>query len=86
MQVAPDQVSSVRLILRQPSSVWRSFSLEDIRIQPRSRSVWGGLWGSAGVCGVCGGLRGLWGSAGAVLTSAPPSCFFVQLIDHCFSS
>lgn len=32
MQVAPDQVSSVRLILRQPSCVWLNFTLEDIKI------------------------------------------------------
>uniref|UniRef100_H3C5I4 Nicolin 1 n=1 Tax=Tetraodon nigroviridis TaxID=99883 RepID=H3C5I4_TETNG len=36
MRVAPDHVTSVRLILRQPSCVWRSFTLEDIRIYPRS--------------------------------------------------
>ncbi|KAM9700100.1 nicolin-1 isoform 1-T2 [Menidia menidia] len=34
MQVEPDQVVSVRLILRQPSSAWLAFSLEDIRIFP----------------------------------------------------
>ncbi|KAK5873217.1 hypothetical protein PBY51_013848 [Eleginops maclovinus] len=36
MQVDPDHVISVRLILRQPSSTWLSFSLEDIRIFPHS--------------------------------------------------
>lgn len=32
MQVAPDHVTCVRLILRQPSSAWSSFSLENIQI------------------------------------------------------
>lgn len=39
MQVVPDHVSSVRLILRQPSSVWLSFTLEEISIHPQSTSV-----------------------------------------------
>ncbi|XP_075952216.1 nicolin-1 isoform X6 [Anarhichas minor] len=34
MQVEPDHVVSVRLILRQPSSAWLTFSLEDINIFP----------------------------------------------------
>ncbi|XP_042350426.1 nicolin-1 [Plectropomus leopardus] len=34
MQVEPDHVVSVRLILRQPSSAWLTFSLEDIKIFP----------------------------------------------------
>ncbi|KAF6732313.1 Nicolin-1 [Oryzias melastigma] len=34
MQVQPDHVESIRLILRQPSSAWRIFSLEDIRLFP----------------------------------------------------
>ncbi|TNN25901.1 Nicolin-1 [Liparis tanakae] len=34
MQVEPDQVVSVRLVLRQPSSAWLSFSLEDVSIFP----------------------------------------------------
>ncbi|KAK5884200.1 hypothetical protein CesoFtcFv8_020454 [Champsocephalus esox] len=37
MQVDPDHVISVRLILKQPSSTWRSFSLEDIRILPHKQ-------------------------------------------------
>lgn len=36
MQVPPDHVSSVRLILRQPSCVWLDFTLEDIKIYPHS--------------------------------------------------
>lgn len=39
MQMAPDHVSSVRLILRQPSCVWRRFTLEEISLHPRSTSV-----------------------------------------------
>ncbi|XP_077358263.1 nicolin-1 isoform X2 [Festucalex cinctus] len=35
MQVEPDDVSCVRLILKQPSSAWLTFSLEDVRIFPR---------------------------------------------------
>ncbi|XP_054882233.1 nicolin-1-like [Poeciliopsis prolifica] len=34
MLVEPDHVVSVRLILRQPSSAWLSFSLEEIKIFP----------------------------------------------------
>ncbi|KAI3370376.1 hypothetical protein L3Q82_024465, partial [Scortum barcoo] len=34
MQVEPDHVVSVRLILRQPSSAWLTFSLEEIKIYP----------------------------------------------------
>ncbi|KAM8914742.1 nicolin-1 isoform 3-T3 [Spinachia spinachia] len=34
MQVEPDHVTSVRLILRQPSSAWLTFSLEEIQIIP----------------------------------------------------
>ncbi|TMS18831.1 Nicolin-1, partial [Larimichthys crocea] len=34
MQVEPDHVVSVRLILRQPSSAWLTFSLEAIKIFP----------------------------------------------------
>lgn len=43
MQVAPDHVTCVRLILRQPSSAWTSFSLENIQIHPQRDQV-----GSAG--------------------------------------
>ncbi|CAL1609015.1 unnamed protein product [Knipowitschia caucasica] len=32
LQVVPDHVMSVRFILRQPSSVWVNFNLEDIKI------------------------------------------------------
>ncbi|KAK1161479.1 nicolin-1-like [Acipenser oxyrinchus oxyrinchus] len=32
MLMEPDNVTSVRLILRQPSSVWLNFTLEDIKI------------------------------------------------------
>ncbi|XP_077948781.1 nicolin-1-like [Gasterosteus aculeatus] len=35
MQVEPDHVTSVRLILRQPSSAWLTFSLEQIQIFPQ---------------------------------------------------
>ncbi|XP_034023545.1 nicolin-1 [Thalassophryne amazonica] len=34
MLVEPDHVTSVRLILRQPSSAWLTFNLEDIKIYP----------------------------------------------------
>lgn len=51
MQVAPDQVSSVRLVLRQPSCVWLNFTLEDIRIYPHS---------SAANPVMCSGGRGLY--------------------------
>ncbi|XP_013854909.1 nicolin-1 isoform X2 [Austrofundulus limnaeus] len=34
MQEKPDHVVTVRLILRQPSSAWLTFSLEDIRVFP----------------------------------------------------
>ncbi|XP_056131062.1 nicolin-1 [Lampris incognitus] len=34
MQVVPDHIVSVRLILRQPSSAWLTFNLEDIKIHP----------------------------------------------------
>ncbi|XP_068450690.1 nicolin-1 [Clinocottus analis] len=34
MQVEPDHVTSVRLILRQPSSAWLTFSLEEVKIFP----------------------------------------------------
>uniref|UniRef100_A0A667WJC5 Nicolin 1 n=1 Tax=Myripristis murdjan TaxID=586833 RepID=A0A667WJC5_9TELE len=34
MQVEPDHVVSVRLILRQPSSAWLTFNLEEIKIHP----------------------------------------------------
>ncbi|XP_066554381.1 nicolin-1 isoform X3 [Amia ocellicauda] len=33
MLVEPDDVTSIRLILRQPSSVWLNFTLEDIKIR-----------------------------------------------------
>ncbi|XP_068599077.1 nicolin-1 [Brachionichthys hirsutus] len=36
MQVEPDHVVSVRLVLKQPSSAWITFSLEDIRIFPQA--------------------------------------------------
>lgn len=39
MQVAPDHVTCVRLILRQPSSAWTSFSLENIQIHPQRDQV-----------------------------------------------
>uniref|UniRef100_A0A3B4WTP8 Nicolin 1 n=1 Tax=Seriola lalandi dorsalis TaxID=1841481 RepID=A0A3B4WTP8_SERLL len=39
MQVEPDHVVSVRLILRQPSSAWLTFSLEDIKIYPHMEPV-----------------------------------------------
>lgn len=39
MEVEPNHVSSVRLILRQPSSAWLSFTLEDIKIFAHSSSV-----------------------------------------------
>ncbi|KAJ0069100.1 hypothetical protein NL108_017832, partial [Boleophthalmus pectinirostris] len=32
MQVVPDHVMSVRFILRQPSSAWLNFNLEEIKI------------------------------------------------------
>ncbi|XP_019736250.1 nicolin-1 isoform X2 [Hippocampus comes] len=35
MQVEPDGVSSIRLILKQPSSAWLTFSVQDVRIFPR---------------------------------------------------
>ncbi|XP_029947852.1 nicolin-1 isoform X2 [Salarias fasciatus] len=34
MEVDPDRVVLLRLILRQPSSAWLSFSLEDIKVFP----------------------------------------------------
>uniref|UniRef100_A0A1A7Y7W5 Nicolin 1 n=1 Tax=Iconisemion striatum TaxID=60296 RepID=A0A1A7Y7W5_9TELE len=34
MQVEPDHVVSIRLILRQPSSAWLTFNLEEIQIFP----------------------------------------------------
>ncbi|PWA19404.1 hypothetical protein CCH79_00020900 [Gambusia affinis] len=36
MLVEADQVVSVRLILRQPSSAWLTFSLEEIKIFPHT--------------------------------------------------
>lgn len=39
MQVEPDHVASVRLILRQPSSAWLTFSLEDVKIYPHMEPV-----------------------------------------------
>ncbi|KAM4612713.1 nicolin-1 [Polymixia lowei] len=39
MQVEPDHVVSVRLILRQPSSAWLTFNLEDIKIHPHVEPV-----------------------------------------------
>nr|XP_057911291.1 nicolin-1 isoform X1 [Doryrhamphus excisus] len=41
MQVEPDHVTSLRLILRQPSSAWLTFNLEDIRIFPRTQTETG---------------------------------------------
>uniref|UniRef100_A0A3Q3X5E5 Uncharacterized protein n=1 Tax=Mola mola TaxID=94237 RepID=A0A3Q3X5E5_MOLML len=38
-QVGPDHVSSVRLILRQPSAAWFTFSLEEIEIYPHTEAV-----------------------------------------------
>uniref|UniRef100_A0A3Q0SK88 Nicolin 1 n=1 Tax=Amphilophus citrinellus TaxID=61819 RepID=A0A3Q0SK88_AMPCI len=44
MQVEPDHVVCVRLILRQPSLAWLTFSLEDIKIfpltEPKEVSDW----------------------------------------------
>ncbi|KAG7254726.1 hypothetical protein CRUP_004306, partial [Coryphaenoides rupestris] len=37
MLVEPDNVVSVRLILRQPSSAWLTFNLEDIKIHPHTQ-------------------------------------------------
>ncbi|XP_061543267.1 nicolin-1 isoform X2 [Phycodurus eques] len=37
MRVEPDDVSSVRLILKQPSSAWSTFSVEDVRIFPHTQ-------------------------------------------------
>ncbi|KAG7318966.1 hypothetical protein KOW79_017440 [Hemibagrus wyckioides] len=34
MMTEPDKVITVRLILRQPSSVWLNFNIEDIKIYP----------------------------------------------------
>lgn len=59
MQVPPDHVSSVRLILRQPSCVWLNFTLEDIKIYPHS---------SAGNP-VISALKRQRGGAGPILTS-----------------
>ena len=39
MMEEPDHVVSVRLILRQPSSAWLTFSLEDIKIFPHTEPV-----------------------------------------------
>ncbi|XP_037534939.1 nicolin-1 [Nematolebias whitei] len=39
MQVKPDHVVTLRLILRQPSSAWLTFSLEDIRIFPHTEPL-----------------------------------------------
>lgn len=39
MQVEPDHVVSVRLILRQPSSAWLIFNLEEIKIYPHIEPV-----------------------------------------------
>ncbi|XP_076003417.1 nicolin-1 [Genypterus blacodes] len=36
MQMEPDHVVSVRLILRQPSSAWLTFNLEEIKIHPHT--------------------------------------------------
>uniref|UniRef100_A0A3Q3WXT2 Uncharacterized protein n=1 Tax=Mola mola TaxID=94237 RepID=A0A3Q3WXT2_MOLML len=36
LQAEPDHVSSVRLILRQPSAAWFTFSLEEIEIYPHT--------------------------------------------------
>ncbi|XP_061639898.1 nicolin-1 isoform X3 [Phyllopteryx taeniolatus] len=37
MRVEPDDVSSVRLILKQPSSAWSTFGVEDVRISPHTQ-------------------------------------------------
>lgn len=58
MQVPPDHVSSVRLILRQPSCVWLNFTLEDIKIYPHG--------GAANP--VISALKWQRGGAGPVLT------------------
>lgn len=39
MQVEPDHVVCARLILRQPSLAWLTFSLEDIKIFPHTEPV-----------------------------------------------
>ena len=39
MQVESEHVVSVRLILRQPSSAWLTFSLEEIKIFPHVELV-----------------------------------------------
>ncbi|XP_061730990.1 nicolin-1 [Nerophis ophidion] len=38
MQIEADHVTALRLILRQPSCAWLTFSLEDIRIFPRTQT------------------------------------------------
>uniref|UniRef100_A0A672ZCX3 Nicolin 1 n=1 Tax=Sphaeramia orbicularis TaxID=375764 RepID=A0A672ZCX3_9TELE len=40
MKVEPDHVVSVRLILRQPSSAWLTFNLEEIKIFQKEVSDW----------------------------------------------
>ncbi|XP_059925689.1 nicolin-1 [Gadus macrocephalus] len=37
MLLVPDDVVSVRLVLRQPSSAWLTFNLEDIKIHPHTQ-------------------------------------------------
>uniref|UniRef100_A0A8C4ZP00 Nicolin 1 n=1 Tax=Gadus morhua TaxID=8049 RepID=A0A8C4ZP00_GADMO len=37
MLLVPDNVVSVRLVLRQPSSAWLTFNLEDIKIHPHTQ-------------------------------------------------
>ncbi|XP_037831484.1 nicolin-1 [Kryptolebias marmoratus] len=39
MQVKPDHVVSVRLILRQPSSAWLTFSLEELKLFPHTETL-----------------------------------------------
>lgn len=44
MQVEPDHVVTLRLILRQPSSAWLTFSLEDIRVVPHTEPLTVQFW------------------------------------------
>jgi len=39
MLTEPDAVTTVRLILRQPSSEWHNFSIEEINIYPCAKEV-----------------------------------------------
>ncbi|KAG7252852.1 hypothetical protein CRUP_032134, partial [Coryphaenoides rupestris] len=58
MLVEPDNVVSVRLILRQPSSAWLTFNLEDIKIHPHTQPICSfRIPGSAAVSGPRGAGR-----------------------------